>query len=596
MATTDVTFTVTVSDTVAGTGADLVLSFNEVSVEGGTIKNFATAGMVTTITVTPAAAGDVKLTVEAGAITNNNGMTSDAKSETVTVHVIDNDSPVLTVVPPGAPTAVDDPATTDRNEKGLLMFRILSNEKLYSTRTDLTAEIPALTINDIDIDTGDAYPLADGDLTKDTTAHGDSAESYTLYVRPRAANTAVRVEVRANAAQDLAGNRTPGAEGVYNPEGDAPTVTIAARNLVQYTDLCPEPVAPNKAGDVDSLDGAMITITPMDNVALASNAAIARNEVDVNRGSIKAGSFKWNASANPKTATFTLIPNIGETTVEVVVKANVVHDDAGNGNAEKKMPFNVGPIFHIPVNTIMVVTKTAGMTYDYLSDQPRLPVNQQPPTPAPNIETVVWCNMPDLEVLFRLKPSGTNQGFGGTLNLKEAPGQSNLANQVPYGGENQRETVRISEVMWASDLSMRGATNDEEAAEQWIELSNDTGKAVEIFLYARTGLDSAVTHNEGVKDRIGNAYNGSPGSAAWAVREEDDSTDNNSKGQNGNSYTGVNFISMHRSYVGDKNRGYVNGTSAGHWHESDREYLASTTRSDTDNALYHYIGSPGSST
>ena len=269
-------------------------------------------------------------------------------------------------------------------------------------------------------------------------------------------------------------------------------------------------------------------------------------------------------------------PNVAATSVKVSVAAGAATDAAGNRSDAVEMTFKVGPTFTIPANTILVVTKTAGLTSGYLSDQPRLPINQNLPIPASNIETDVWSNMPDLEVLFSFAAGGN----GGTINLTEAHGQDELS-QSRNGGDNQKNSVRISEVMWASDLSLRGSVNDAEAAEQWIEITNATGSQVEIFLFARTGRDSAI-NVDNVEDRIGNAYNGSPGSAGWNV-----------PGQNGNSYTGVNFVSMHRKYDGSKNRGYVNGTSSGHWSASDREYLTLATDNLNDSALYHYVGSPG---
>ena len=153
-------------------------------------------------------------------------------------------------------------------------------------------------------------------------------------------------------------------------------------------------------GDVDSVDGAMITITASDSIGLASNAEIVESEVTVVNGSIR--NF-----VKGSTATFTLIPDIGKLEVQVKVGANVVHDGAGNGNSAKdSAKYTVGPTFTIPANSIMVITKTMGLTSDYLSDQPRLPINQAPPTPVGDISTDVWHNMPDLEVLFSLTGGG----------------------------------------------------------------------------------------------------------------------------------------------------------------------------------------------
>ena len=335
----------------------------------------------------------------------------------------------------------------------------------------------------------------------------------------------------------------------------------------------PDSGSANESPDDDIViddSGGSITFTISDDVALAAGAAVEMSEVSVSNGTV----------VSVTADTITINPVIADganvnTTVTVTVAAGAIADAAGNMSDAVSATYSIGPIFAIPANTIFVVTKTAGATHNYLSDQPRLPLDQAPPTPAALIETAVWSNMPDLEVLFSFAAGGN----GGTLNLIEANRQAELP-QTRDGDKQQRNSVRISEVMWASDLRHRGGSNDAEAAEQWVEISNDTGAAVRLLLYARTGLDSAVNIDNSAEDRVGNAYNGGRGSAGWNV-----------PGQNGNSWTGVNFVSMHRSYVTGDNRGYVNGTSSGHWHASDREYL--TSISGNGEKLYDHVGSPG---
>lgn len=504
----------------------------------------------------------------------------DAAAVTVAVGDETASSTAPTVVTPTGIVSIRVIPPTAPNADGDLEFIITSS-------LDLT---PDLTINDFDINTQEVNALASGDLEKDTGTLPDGiAERWTLTVTPKSGINSVLVEVRAGAStyQFVAADETtstlttPGAEGRYTPETVKPTIGEPTAVNLDDSMLAATP------GDIDSVDGGTITVSASDAVDgdLTSQIGITTNpdtsEVLVSGGKITAVNG----------ASFTLIPNIGATTVTVTVKAGAVADNAGNMNDAKSKEFTVGPIFTIAKDAILVISKTAGMTHQYLSDEPRLPINVQPPTPAPDIQTDIWHNMPDLEVLFSLKPSGTNQSFGGTLNLVEADGQAELP-QTRDGGDNQKNSVRISEVMWASDLSKRGGLDDDEAAEQWIEITNATGSAVTVFLYARTGRDSSINSDSGAEDRIGNAYNGSPGSAPWAVRENDDGTANNSKGQNGNSHDGVDFISMHRTYEGAHNRGYKNGTSAGHWHESDREYLT-LGATGPSGKLYHYIGSPG---
>ena len=535
----EVDFTITFNKALI---ANQAFTLGMVEIEGGRAVDFVpnADGMTFVLTVM----ADVRtapITVTAG------GM-----SETSDPDAIDEDIPdlVLRVTAPTAP-----------NADGKLVFTITSNVDLN----------PDLSINDFDIDTREVEELASGDLVKSTgTLPEGVVEQYMLTVTPKEGVTSVLVELRAGASMyvDDSGETdvtlpTPTREALYTPEEGKPTIEFAISNL-DTSGLAENP------GDLDSVDGGMVTITASDTVGLASDTEIVQSEVSVENGSIMAGSF---VKGNP--ATFTLIPNIGALQVKVTVAANAVHDGAGNGNAAAtSAAYKVGPWFAIPANTILVITKTMGVTHTYLSDQPRLPINAQPPTPAANIKTDIWHNMPDLEVLFNL--SFTN---GGTLNLTEAVGQAELP-QTRDGDKNQRNAVRISEVMWAVDLFKRGGVDDAEAAEQWVEITNDTGSAVTVFLFARTGRDSAI-NVDNVEDRIGNAYNGSIGSAGWKV-----------PGQDGNSWTGVDFISMHRSYVTGDNRGYVNGMSSGHWKASDREYLTVAADGPTG-VLYDYIGSPG---
>ena len=397
--------------------------------------------------------------------------------------------------------------------------------------------------------------LTNTEPTMAATQPTDGTQVWELMVTNVTGSQAI-VVIQAGSVMDAAGNplladtivtwtRTPDPD----PESDVPVVTVALAGGMTY---------------IDSVSGGNVMITATDNVAVTN--AVMDAEITVTGGS------KGMISNDMIMVT----PNVGATTVTVAVAAGAAMDAAGNGSAAVSMEFNVGPIFTIPANTILVVTKTAGMTHNYVSDQPRLPINQNPPTPAPDIETAVWSNMPDLEVLFSFDRGGN----GGTLNLTEAAGQEELG-QSRDGGNGQHQSVRISEVMWASDLSMRGAQNDAEAAEQWIEITNNTGAEVSIFLFARTGRDSAINVDD-VEDRVGNAYDGSPGSAGWTV-----------PGQNGNSYTGVDFVSMHRRWDGAHSRGYVNGTSKGHWSASDQVYLTLATGNPNDGNLYNYKGSPG---
>ncbi len=565
----NVTFTLTFSEALGTSGlipADLTITGGTLVTDGITPAGSATVYM---IKVTP----DDDPTEAEVTVRLNDGSVSDKvdgaryvepmDEADVKIGRYDTVNPTVNAVATGV---VGTGTGTDGNgiAVGMVKLSVTFSEELGS-------DMAGFENDDIDR-TNSNVLLTNTDPMLATMPEGNKTV-WELTVTPVPANAAqVVIVIKAGSVMDMATNpllqdtivtwTRPGAD----TESDNPVVTIALDAGMTY---------------IDSVSGGTVTVTASDSGSgLATGAEIIETEVTIENGSIMAGSFTKGA-----TATFTLIPNVGAISVKVTVAAGAVADADGNTNVlqtdmtkpnANPMTFKVGPTFTIPANTILVVTKTEGLTHQYLSDQPRLPVTSNPPVPAPDIQTAVWDNMPDLEVLFSLSGGGN----GGTINLTEAMGQDELS-QTRDGDKQQRNSVRISEVMWASDLSMRGAQDDAEAAEQWIEISNDTGEEVEIFLFARTGRDSAINVDD-VEDRVGNAYNGSPGSAPWAV-----------KGQNGNSYTGVDFISMHRSYVTGDNRGYVNGTSSGHWHNSDREYLTLATRNPNDGALYNYIGSPG---
>ena len=325
---------------------------------------------------------------------------------------------------------------------------------------------------------------------------------------------------------------------------------------------------------IDSVSGGMVTITATDNVAVTN--AVMDAEITV------PNTVKGNIANNMiHVSLHKTGDHVDLTTITVNVAAGAAMDAAGNGSLAVSKTFNVGPIFTVPAGAgtsnpgYLVITKTTGMTHTYLSDQPTLhntPENQNPPIPAANLNVSHWGNIPDLERLFN-----TTSGNGGTLNIKAA------ATHPTEGTGSGTGNVRITEVMWAIDEYKRGATNDAEAAEQWVEIENPNAHAVKVILYARTGRDSAIHTNDGQIDRIGNAYNGGPGNPVWAV-----------PGSNGNSYTGVDFKSMWRRYnENNRGKGYANGTASGAWSESSNIYLTSATENPNDGALYNHRGTPG---
>ena len=399
---------------------------------------------------------------------------------------------------------------------------------------------------------------------------------YELTVTPVPANAAqVVIVIKERSVADVNGNALEQDTIVTwtrsGPETGKPVVRIAGPSGYIDSGSGKKFMITSADGYIDSVNGGTITITATDNEAVTN--AVMDAEITVT------GATKGKIANNMVKVT----PSIAATTVTVTVAANAAMDAAGNGNDAVSATFNVGPIYTIPAGNgnanpaYLVITKTTGSTHRYLSDQPTLhntPTNQNPPTPAANITVATWGNMPDLERLFN-----TGSGNGGTLNIKAAATHPKNDKGVPTNVGN----VRITEVMWAIDESKRGAANDAEAAEQWIEIENPNATEVKFIIYARTGRDSAVNTNDGHIDRIGNAYNGSPGNAQWGV-----------PGNNGNSYTGTDFVSMWRRYNGNnRGKGYANGTASGAWSASSNIYLTTATLNPNDGALYNHKGTPG---
>ncbi len=564
--TANLTFTLTFSERVSA------LLESHLMIDGGTFVSATTAddGMTWSVMVDPTAdpaETEVTVTLRDGSVADLEGNLYRSPTAGPDMAKYDTVNPTVNPVAGGPPAPV---------AAGPVTLQITFSEMLGTGNAAFA---------NVDIDrTNSNVLLTSAAPMKAATQPTDGTEVWELTVTPVPADAAqVIIVIKESSVADTEGNML---EQDTIVTWTRPSVTPPTPDTTKPVVMLQDPKGADSgsategpADDVVIDDaGGSITFTISDDTALAAGAAVAMSEVSVSNGSVV------SVSGNQ----ITVDPMIADganvnTTVTVTVAAGAIADAAGNMSDAVSATYSIGPIFAIPANTILVVTKSAGLTHQYLSDQPRLPLNQNPPTPAENIETEVWATMPDLEVLFSFAAGGN----GGTINLIEANRQGELG-QSRDGGNGQHQSVRISEVMWASDLSMRGALNDEEAAEQWIEISNNTGSAVRVILYARTGLDSAINIDDNAEDRVGNAYNGGRGSAGWDITGA-----NSGKGQNGNSYTGVNFVSMHRKWDGAHSRGYVNGTSSGNWSASGREYLTVATRNPNDGNLYDYVGSPG---
>ena len=551
-------FTLTFDQSLGARG----LLVGDFDVDGGTVIEVTPSGAATTymVKVDPTSTNpdetEVIVTLKDNAVTDDSGNSYTAP-DTPTRGIFDNVNPTVNAVAAGV---VGTGTGTGGNgiAVGMVKLSITFSEELGSGAGGfMHSDIDRINSNVL---------LTNTDPILATMPEGNKT-IWELTVTPVPANAGqVVIVITAGSVMDMAGNdllqdtivtwTRPGAPGA---ETDKPVVTIALPSGMTY---------------IDSVSGGMVMITATDNTAVTN--AVMDAEISVTNAT------KGNIANNQ----ISVMPNVAATSVTVTVAAGAAMDAAGNGSDAVSETFNVGPIFTVPAGNgnanpgYLVITKSTAETHQYLSDQPTIytsPQETDPPTPVPDIMFGEWSNMPDLERLFN-----TSSGSGGTLNIKAA-----ATNVDAMDNQVSTANVRITEVMWAIDESMRGAQDDAEADDQWVEVENPNTHDVKIIIYARTGVDSATTHignPDGHIDRIGNAYNGGPGSARWGV-----------PGSNGNSYTGEkHFTSMWRRYVGNnRGKGYQNGTASGAWSASGNIYLTSQTMNPNDGALYNHIGTPG---
>lgn len=225
-----------------------------------------------------------------------------------------------------------------------------------------------------------------------------------------------------------------------------------------------------------------------------------------------------------------------------------------------------------------------------------------------DVEVVEWAGMPNLERLFYRGTQGIilGNGGGGALILKQSAAQTK---------DRRVGSVGISEIMWGIDKGHLGDETRDKSG-QWIELHNlnamvadnadtmdvdesDDGVA-KVYLEWKTGRDitsdSRITGNlaRPELDVVTNYFNNRPGAPAWNVED---------KGSSGDSVAGESFFSMARilphnksAYANADGARYDNrdGRNAGHWGKSQSTYLtARTTRSDANDVVYNYVGTPG---
>ena len=258
--------------------------------------------------------------------------------------------------------------------------------------------------------------------------------------------------------------------------------------------------------------------------------------------------------------------------------------------------------FSIPGTDVVTVTgPTTGVTSRIVSDAILVPKNSfvivvrdattfgaSSTTPVPigqvfrtGVRKAAWSGMPNLQEIFdRSSPGG-----GGALVVEDAATPANIAVGV----------VGISEIMWAVDNGEFGVEGQN--VSQWIELHNTSSKDASVKLHSLTGRDitddTKITGNleAPTVDVVTNFFNNRPGSVAWDV-----------PGSNGNTVSGVSFVSMARilphrkdAYADSDGARYNNrdGRAAGHWTASTSSYVRRAVTIGDAKVAYEYIGTPG---
>ena len=522
-----------------GTGSD-AFTLGDVTVTGGNTVDFAGSGTTYTLTVKPdSATTDVKVAVT--------GTVQDAAN---------NDLDTAKSTPAGGmftyehydtvPPTVAISAEKFKDADGNITFIFDFNEPIK------TSGDGAFTADDIDRVNSDVAEIVSAPTAYTT---GGRKDAYSVKIKPKKAGS-VSIQIKINSVEDAAGNMLArDYSGVWNPPTDA------SQDMVVITG---PPL-------LDSLtateNGITITVTPKGGTITNK---LASGEVTVSSGS-KSG-FAYDNATN--TATFNVMPTHGAQFVTVSVAAGAVADSQQNVNKAVSKVFEVAPLITVPANGHAVIVRTRHADQTILSDQPTLALPGVP-TPAADITRVNWEHMPDLKVLFNV--DGTGSG-GGALILKKAHSQ-------PANMAVDANKITISEIMWATDIGILGnLQNDEQAKQQWIELHNRHGHAVKVFIYARAGTDILGSHNDvsnpsgTIVDVVTNYFDGSPGNKRWTV-----------PGKDGNSRTGVNFVSMRRKI--DKGN-YVNGRASGAWDASPDAYYRAIATVDTSK-VYEFRGTPG---
>ena len=557
-------------DEALGTGSDAFTASDDVTISGmksNTLPNFATPEQTGTanlyeLTVEPASATtDVTVTIT-GVVQDTNNLNLDKAGSTPTGATYTYKH--YDTIPPRVLAMLGEEVTATGADKDRVVdltfvfdepIEGFDVESIDRTRTNVLlgpdpAKDSTYVFNKTHVGMG-IVPPPDPIVQP---SHPERVEAWTLRVkrRPGVPKTdSIIVSIRTQSITDASTGKNELPEdfiGTYVDPAEKvkPQVKIASANTF-----------------LKQRKKNAITITLTDNVGVTDGLTSATSAPDTSGEVIVTGAQISDFVGGKSTVTLNVTPYIGTVQVVITVPAGKVKDADGNGNDKAELKVEVGPVLKVPGGPnggFLVITKNdSDPVYQFLSDAPYQTSVQQV------IDSVAWNDFPDLERLFNIQAASTAIGGKGgcALILKKPTRQAVLA----VGA------VRISEIMWASDLKYIGARNDAEARNQWIEIFNPGTSDVYVHLFDRRGGE-AITIESNEIDRAGNFYDTNLGSNHWEV-----------PGQNGNSHDGKkNFISMYRKNVND------NGMKKANWAASVTEFLAAVS---TNGTLYHHVGTPG---
>ena len=564
-------FTFTFSEAL-GTGAN-AFTAGDVTIMGGTLADFTgpAAGNAYTVTVTPSsatAAVTVSLNPDAVAdAADPANLLTDVTDATATY---DKTPPTVTITAPTAPE-------TD----GKLKFTFVFSEP-----------IDAATFKSEDIE-GEDYVVTDAPMMDATDT---MMKTWTAKVEPTGDDD-VTIVLNVGAVADKAGNTlVNGAFAKYTPPGPPtketvpPTVTIGATGYMVGTTVkglnC-------EVGNELTFTYADPTSTPAaSGVKTGSMVTVSEISVPANAG--------WEITQKATTDPIMLVPKtdgsaLGVTAVTVTVAAGAIEDNNGNKSVKTMMTFAVGPVLTIPAGGYVVVIRTNAFAQNTHLNSVRTLYLADPNVDSRNLDVQYWDCMPDLSLVFDVKPTATHlgggrrgTGGGGLLLLESYEQDKDLTKQAITKG-----TVGISEIMWAQDqgIPFGRDSNLQHAREQWIEIHNLNSDPVKVTLFDLYGKQAyhTVSYDHEI-DRVSNFNIG----GRWEAGD---------RGQDGNSDTGIDFISMKRTTGTPGEKDYDHGDHAGNnggkWSKSGDSYL--TRRAALadrgidlgDNNLYDFYGTPG---